>query len=85
MIGRKGSQPKEPMWKRRLESQIKGMRRDLSRVEALLRIQGRTAQRKFYLELSGDKSHSEPTPDAVMAKHLAKKRHTIVMQIGRKS
>ena len=27
--GRKGSHPKEPMWKRRLESQIKGLRRDL--------------------------------------------------------
>ena len=36
---KKGTKPKEPMWKRRLSAQVKGMRRDLSRVEVLL--QGR--------------------------------------------
>ena len=33
----KRSQKREPFWKRRLESQIKGMRAGLSRVETLLR------------------------------------------------
>ena len=38
--GRKATKRREPMWKRRLESQIKRMRFDLNRVEALL--QGKT-------------------------------------------
>ena len=37
---------REPMWKRRLEGQIKQLRRDLARVEQL--VEGKTFKRKFF-------------------------------------
>ena len=72
--GRKGSHPKEPMWKRRLESQIKGLRRDLSRVEALL--QGRSLEeyhrgeleRKYKISENGLKHVSEGLKQRITAK-----------------
>ena len=44
-----GTKPKEPLWKRRLTTQVKEMRRDLSRVTALL--QGRMLKEHHKREL----------------------------------
>ena len=74
MRDRKGSHPKEPMWKRRLESQIKGLRRDLSRVEAL--VQGRSLkqyhkgelERKYKISENGLKHVSEDLKQRITAK-----------------
>ena len=72
--GRKGSHPKEPMWKRRLDSQIKSLRCDLSRVEALL--QGRSVkechrgelERKYKISENGLKHVSEDLKQRITAK-----------------
>lgn len=70
----KRSQKREPMWKRRLGSQIKGMRADLSRVEALLR--GKTIkehhrqrlEQKYKLAENGLKYVYEDLKQRIIAK-----------------
>ena len=77
----KRSQKREPMWKRRLESQIKGMRADLSRVEVLLR--GKTVkeqhrrrlEQKYKLSENGLKYVSEDLKQRIIAKSKKLQRY----------
>ena len=69
----KRSQKREPFWKRRLESQIKGMRADQGRVETLLRLKkvkehhSRRLERKYKLAKNGLKHVYEDLKQRLIA------------------
>ena len=77
----KRSQKREPLWKRRLESQIKDMRADLSRVESLLR--GKTVkehhrwrlEQKYKLAKNGLKHVHEDLKQRLIAKSKKVQRY----------
>ena len=77
----KKTQKQEPMWKRRLESQIKGMRADLKSVEALLR--GKTVkehhrrrlEQKYKLAENGLKHVYEDIKQRIIAKSKKLERY----------
>ena len=78
---KKGTKPKEPLWKRRLTTQVKEMRRDLSRVTALL--QGRMLkqhhkrelERKYKIAEIGLKHVSEDHKQSITAKTTKFRRY----------
>ena len=77
----KRSQKREPFWKRKMESQIKGMRADLSRVETLLRGKtvkehhSRRLERKYKLAKNGLKHVYEDLKQRLIAKSKKLQRY----------
>ena len=78
---KKGTKPKEPLWKRRLTTQVKEMRRDLSRVTALLQGKMLKGHHKRELELKykiaeiGLKHVSEDLKQRIAAKATKIRRY----------
>ena len=77
----KGTKPKEPLWKRRLTTQVKEMRRDLSRVTALLHGRmlkehhKRELERKYKIAEIGLKHVSEDLKQRITAKATKIRRY----------